>query len=169
MLLPGKQRLAFHSSPKEQDVNPVFHQMRWINLLTFLVGAVLLIDQQLETYFDAAPINSIDLESRKVSTDMGAFLAEFTSKGGPALVESELIVMEFSPITKTVVAYKPYTALLVDQPRECIFSYWPLILLMTVVSFVLVTAWNIISYRYELLTLNIILIFIILLLFIVTR
>lgn len=126
-------------------------------IITFLVGAMLLVDQQLESQFVAAPIDHIDKSSNRVTTAKGSFLAEFRSFGGPELEAGELLVMEVSPITNTVVAYKQYDALLVEPPRENVFTYWPVIAAMTLLSLFLIIRWNHIQSHFELMVVNLIL------------
>ncbi len=138
-------------------------------IITFAVGTLLLIDQHLETIFDAASISEIDRSSRQVDTELGSFLAEFQHKGAPALVKGELLVLELSPITKTVVAYKPYEDLLVYEPRENIFSYWPITLAMTLLSLFLIIKWNHLQRQFELLMLNLILLVITTLLYFISH
>ncbi len=142
---------------------------RWLVLISFLAGALLLVDQQLETEFVAAPIEDIDLSSRRVSTAKGGFLAEFEHLGGPKLETGELVVMERSRITRTVVAYRSYEALLVERPRENIFTYWPLTLALVITSLILVVGWNRIGIRIELLAVNLILLIVVSVFYFISR
>lgn len=138
-------------------------------IITFLVGALLLVDQQLETQFVAAPIDHIDKSSNRVATEKGSFLAEFSTAGASAMVSGKLLVMEVSPITNTVVAYKHYDALLVDQPRETIFTYWPITLVMTLLSLFLIIRWVQIQSHFELMVVNLILLVVISILYFVSH
>lgn len=138
-------------------------------IITFLVGALLLLDQQLETQFVAAPIDHVDKSSNRVVTEKGSFLAEFSSAGASDMITGKLLVMEVSPITNTVVAYKHYDALLVDQPRENIFTYWPITLAMTLLSLFLIIRWIHIQSHFELMVVNLILLVVISILYFVSH
>lgn len=138
-------------------------------IITFLVGAMLLIDQQLKTEITASPVEHIDKSSRRVVTEKAAFLADFNHVDGTILSEGELLVLELSPITQTVVAYKQFEALLVNQPRENIFSYWPITTAMTLLSFFLLIRWNHLNGHFELLLVNLILLVIITILYLISH
>lgn len=138
-------------------------------IITFLVGALLLLDQQLETKFLAAPIDHVDKSTNRVVTEKGSFLAEFSSVSTTTLTSGKLLVMEVSPITNTVVAYKHYDALLVDQPRETIFTYWPITLAMTLLSLFLIIRWVQIKSHFELMLVNLILLVVVSILYFVSH
>ncbi len=160
-------RVHFRKKTPGSPLTPLTSRLAVI--ITFCVGAVLLIDQQLETVFDASPIIEIDRASRQVTTEAGTFLAEHQHKGGPSMHKGELLVLEMSPITKTVVAYKPYEDLLVHEPRENIFSYWVITLAMALLSLFLIIRWNHMNHHFELLVLNLILLVIITILYLISH
>lgn len=138
-------------------------------IITFLVGAMLLIDQQLKTEITASPIKEIDKTSHRVITEKATFLADFDHLGGPGMRAGELLVLELSPVTSTVVAYKQYEALLVHEPRENIFSYWPITTAMTLLSLFLIIRWNHLNSHFELLLVNLILLVIVTILYLISH
>lgn len=156
--------------PENTD-GSMFSSSSWLIAVgvTFLVGLLLLVDQQLETNFEAAEVVDIDRSSGQVITDKGKFLTDIHLKTSKPLERGDLVVMERSPLTKTVVAYKEVDALLVESPREIIFSWWPLPLIMTLTSVFLILRWNHTIYRAELLTVNLILLVIISLLYFISH
>ncbi len=165
-----------HISPnlpgKSESVDgPDFSSRRWLVAVgvTFLVGLLLLVDQQLETNFDAAEVIGIDRTSGQVITGKGKFLTDIQLTTSKPLNRGDLVVMERSPLTNTVVAYREVDALLVESPRENIFSWWPLPLVMTLISVFLIFRWNHTNYRVELLTSNLILLVIISLLYFISH
>jgi len=164
---PSTPRIPFGKKTPGSPLTPKTSRLAVI--ITFCVGALLLIDQQLETVFDASPIVEIDLASRQVKTEAGSFLAEHQHNGGPSIHKGELLVLELSPVTKTVVAYKPYEDLLVHEPRESIFSYWVITLAMTLLSLFLIIRWNHMNSHFELLVLNLILLVIITILYLISH
>jgi len=169
MILPARRRpLTSKASDSGSNLLPAFTS-RIAIIITFLVGALFLIDQQLETTFVAAQIEDLVEESNGIRTEKGSFLAEFPPLDGPRLVVGELVVMEVSPITNTVVAYKKHDALLVETPRENIFSYWPITLAMTLLSGFLIIRWNHIQSHFELLVINLILLAVISVLYFVSH
>lgn len=138
-------------------------------VITALVGLILLIDQQLETVFDAAEITEIDKSTYRITTTLGTFLGEYPNDVSVVLQRGDLLEMEFSPITKTVVAYRPFETIMVESPRETIFSYWPITLIMTLVSLFLLFKWKTIHLKIELLMLNLILLVIVSILYFVSH
>lgn len=156
--------------PEAHD-GPDFSSPKWLLAVgvTLLVGVLLLVDQQLETRFEAAEVIAIDRTSGQVITDKGKFLTDIHLTTSKPLDRGDLVVMERSPLTKTVVAYKEVDALLVEAPRENIFSYWPVPLIMTLVSIFLILRWNHTNHRMELLILNLILLVIISVLYFISH
>jgi len=160
--LPGKL---------ESADGPDFSSRRWLVAvgITFLVGLLLLVDQHLETTFEAAEVIGVDRTSGQIITDKGKFLTDIDLATSEPLDRGDLVVMERSPLTNTVVAYREVDALLVESPREIIFSWWPIPLIMTLISIFLIIRWNHTSYRAELLILNLILLVIISLLYFISH
>jgi hypothetical protein len=170
MFFPARQIFRVSGSSPNETKPPVSsNAWRIAVVITFLVSALLLIDQQLETVFDAAEIVSLDAQTYRVKTSKASFLAAFPASGAPELQRGELVVMELSPLTNTVVAYKQYEALLVESPRENIFTYWPITLLMALTSAFLITRWKNIGHHIELLMLNLILLVIVSILYFVSH
>jgi len=138
-------------------------------IITLLAGVLLMLDYTLETTFAAAKVLDIDRESNRINTEMGAFLAEFNSTLGPRLAEGDVIVLELSKISNTVVAYQPQDSLFVYVPRQSIFDFWYLALGVCIISIYLLVRWNQTEYRFELLMANLIMLVVLGLLYFVTR
>lgn len=171
MFFPARPDRLYAGSKGKPAKRPLLSPLtsRLSVIITFAVGALLLIDQQLETTFVAAPVIAVDGESHQIVTEKGSFLAAYPDNIGPSLSQGDLVVMEVSPLTKTVVAYKKYNALLVDLPRESVFSYWPITALMSLLSLFLIIRWTKIERHFELLVLNLILLVIVTILYLVSH
>jgi len=88
---------------------------------------------------------------------------------GPRLAEGDVIVLEMSRISNTVVAYQPQGSLFVYVPRQSIFDFWYLALGVCAISIFLLIRWNKTEYRFELLMVNLIMLVVLGLLYFVTR
>lgn len=171
MTFPSKNLIGRTPQKNPAPVSAPVSNNAWRSgvILTFLVGCLLLVDQQLETVFDAAEILEIDVSSYQVTTAKASFLATYPNQTLQVLEIGMLLEMEYSPITKTVVAYRPFETTIVESPRETIFTYWPITALMTVVSIFLLTQWNSMHKRIELLMLNLILLVIVSVLYFISH
>lgn len=169
-LFPSRFSQPFRSARANDTGDPINpFTARFAALLTLLAGLLLLVDQQLETKFIASPVVHIDESSMQITTESVSFLPDFKNVTHPNMQEGHLLILEVSPITKTVVAYKEADELLVQIPREIIFNYWPLTLAMTLLSLFLLIRWNHLKSHTELLVLNLVLMLIVSILYVISH
>jgi hypothetical protein len=149
---------AFKSKQPKSTVIPAVELPggRWAILIPLLISSLLLLDYTMETTFAAAKIISMDTASSQINTEKGSFLAEFPGSLSPHMVEGDVIILELSRITNTVVAYKPQDSIYVFEPRESVFDYWYIAAISGMISLFLLIRWEKTNYRFELLMLNLI-------------
>lgn len=129
----------------------------------------MLVDYFMETIFIPAQILEVDSPSNRILTDKAAFLAEYNILSNDIMEVGDVIVLEVSPLSKTVVAYQPQDSLYVYDPRDSIFDFWFLALGVCLVSIYLLITWNTTKYRFELLMTNLIMLAVLGLLYFVSH
>lgn len=137
--------------------------------ITLIVSGLMLVDYFMETIFIPAQILEVDSPSNRILTDKAAFLAEYNKLSNDIMEVGDVIVLEVSPLSKTVVAYQPQDSLYVYDPRDSIFDFWFIAAGAFLISAFLLIRWNHTNYRFELLMVNLILLSILGLLFFVSR
>jgi hypothetical protein len=137
-------------------------------VVTLLVAGLMLVDYFLETKFVPAQVLEVDAPSNRILTDQAAFLAEYTKLSNDLIEVGDVIVLEVSRISKTVVAYQPQGSLFVYNPRDSVFDFWFVAAGAFLISAYLLIRWNKTNYRFELLMVNLILLSILGLLFFVS-
>jgi hypothetical protein len=137
-------------------------------VVTLIVAGLMLVDYFLETKFIPAQVLEVDAPSNRILTDKAAFLAEYTKLSNDLMEVGDVIVLELSPISNTVVAYQPQDSLYVYNPRDSIFDYWFVAAGAFLISIYLLIRWNSTQYRFELLMVNLILLSILGLLYFVS-
>lgn len=159
----------FSEKPPAVKIQPKIPGGRLGVLVTLLVAGLMLVDYFLDTKFVAAQILEVDSSSNHILTDKGAFLAEYTKLTNDLMEVGDVIVLEVSPLLKTVVAYQPQDSLFVYNPRDSIFDYWYMTLAISIISIYLLIAWEKTKYRFELLMLNLIMLAVLGLLYFVSH
>jgi hypothetical protein len=137
--------------------------------ITLIVSGLMLVDYFMETIFIPAQILEVDSPSNRILTDKAAFLAEYNILSNDIMEVGDVIVLEVSPLSKTVVAYQPQDSLYVYDPRDSIFDFWFLALGVCLVSIYLLITWNTTKYRFELLMTNLIMLAVLGLLYFVSH
>lgn len=154
---PALSKFApFSGKTTATKIQPKIPGGRFGVMVTLLVSTLMLVDYYMETIFIPAQILEVDSPSNRILTDKAAFLAEYNHLTNDIMEEGDVIVLEVSPLSKTVVAYQPQDSLYVYNPRDSIFDFWFLALGTCIVSLYLLLSWNFTKYRFELLMLNLI-------------